>query len=91
MLFMAVSIYSRIQLDEINREISAVENQIELAKSDAVKLNNELNAVVSIDNVEEYAVNELGMEKVQDYQVEYIDMSSSDRVEVANGEDVRAE
>lgn len=91
MMFMAVSIYSRIQLDEINREISAVENQIELAKSDAVKLNNELNAVVSIDNVEEYAVNELGMEKVQDYQVEYIDMSSSDRVEVANGEDVRAE
>ena len=88
MLFMAVAIYSRIQLDEINREISSVEKKIELAQSDSVKLNNELNAIVSIDNVEEYAVNVLGMEKIQDYQVEYVDLSSNDRVEVADGEEV---
>lgn len=88
MLFMAVAIYSRIQLDEINREISSVEKKIELAQSDSVKLNNELNAIVSIDNVEEYAVDVLGMEKIQDYQVEYVDLSSNDRVEVADGEEV---
>ncbi len=88
MIFMAVAIYSRIQLDEINREISSIEKKIELAQSDSVKLNNELNAIVSIDNVEEYAVNVLGMEKIQDYQVEYVDLSSNDRVEVVDGEEV---
>ncbi len=88
LLFMALAIYSRVKLDEINREISSVEKKIELAQSDAVKLNNELNAIVSINNVEEYATNELGMTKVQDYQVYYIDMSSDDRVAVVNGESV---
>ncbi len=87
-MFMALAIYSRVRLDEINRDISAVEKQIELAKSDTVKLQNELNAIVSINNVEEYAANELGMTKVQDYQVYYIDMSSEDRVAVVNGESI---
>ncbi len=88
LMFMALAIYSRLKLDEINREISSVEKKIELAQSDAVKLNNELNAIVSINNVEEYATNELGMTKIQDYQVYYIDMSSDDYVAVVNGEKV---
>ena len=88
LMFMALAIYSRVKLDEINREISSVEKKIELAQSDAVKLNNELNAIVSINNVEEYATNELGMTKIQDYQVYYIDMSSQDYVAVANGESI---
>ena len=90
-MFMALAIYSRVKLDEINREISSVEKKIELAQSDSVKLNNELNAIVSINNVEEYAVNVLGMEKIQEYQVEYIDLSATDRVEVADGKEVEAE
>ena len=88
LMFMALAIYSRVKLDEINRYISSVEKKIELAQSDAVKLNNELNAIVSINNVEEYATNELGMTKIQDYQVYYIDMSSQDYVAVANGESI---
>ena len=88
LMFMALAIYSRVKFDEINREISSVEKKIELAQSDAVKLNNELNAIVSINNVEEYATNELGMTKIQDYQVYYIDMSSQDYVAVANGESI---
>ena len=85
LMFMAVAIYSRVQLDEINREIKRVENKIELAESDAIKINNELNAIVSINNVEDYAANELGMVKVQDYQVVYVDLSAEDYVAKANG------
>ncbi len=84
-MFMAIAIFSRVQLDEINREISAVENKIELAKSDSIKINNELNAIVSINNVENYAANTLGMVKVQDYQVVYVDLSAEDYVAKANG------
>ncbi len=87
LMFMAIAIYSRVQLDEINREINSVENKIELAESDTIKLNNELNAIVSINNVEDYAANELGMVKVQDYQVVYVDLSADDYVAVANGKD----
>ena len=87
-LFMAVAIYSRVQLDEINREINSVENKIELAKSDEIKINNDLNSIVSINNVEDYAANQLGMVKVQNHQVVYVDLSSDDYVAVVNGKNV---
>ena len=87
LMFMAIAIYSRVQLDEINREIKSVEKKIELAESDSIKINNELNAIVSINNVEDYATNELGMVKVQDYQVVYVDLSAEDYVAKANGKD----
>lgn len=86
LLFMSMAIYSRVQLDEINREISSVENKMELAESDTIRLNNELNAMVSINNVEDFAANKLGMVKVQDYQVVYVDLSTDDQVIVADGE-----
>lgn len=86
LMFMAMAIYSRVQLDEINREINSVEYDIELAQSDTIKLNNALSSMVSINNVEDYATNVLGMVKVQDYQVVYVDLSASDSVVVANGE-----
>lgn len=81
----ALAIYSRVQLDEINRDISAVENKIKLLNDDAIKLTNELNSVVSIDKVEDYAANVLGMVKIQDYQVVYVDRSDTDSVVVADG------
>ncbi len=87
LMFMAVAIYSRVQLDEINREIKRVENKIELAESDSIKINNELNSIVSINNVEDYAANQLGMVKVQDYQVVYVDLSAEDYVAKVNGKD----
>ena len=80
-----MAIYSRVQLDEINRDITNKEYEIELAQSDSVKLNNTLSSMISINNVEDYAANVLGMVKVQDYQVVYVDLSSSDSVVVANG------
>jgi len=86
LLFMSMAIYSRVQLDEVNREISSVENKMELAESDTIRLNNELNAMVSINNVEDFAANKLGMVKVQDYQVVYVDLSTDDQVVVADGE-----
>lgn len=86
LLFMAAVIYSRVQLDEINRDINSVENSIELAQSDTIKLNNALSSMVSINNVEDYAANVLGMVKVQDYQVVYVDLSADDSIIVANGQ-----
>lgn len=86
LLFMSMAIFSRVQLDEVNRDISSVENKMKLAESDTIRLNNELNAMVSMNKVEDFAANKLGMVKVQDYQVVYVDLSSDDCVVVANGE-----
>lgn len=86
--FFSALIYSRIQLDEINRQISSLDSQMKIAQSDKIKLDNQLNAAISIDKVEDYAVNTLGMVKVQEHQVVYIDLSSSDSVVMADGKEV---
>lgn len=84
-IFMAMVIYSRVQLDEINREIQQVESAMKIAQSDTVRLNNSLSSVISINKVEDYALNVLGMVKVQDYQVVYVDLLGEDSVVMANG------
>ena len=84
-LFLALAIISRVQLDEINREIASTEKKIEIANSKNVELNMQLNEMISIEKVEEYATEKLGMVKVQDYQVVYVDLSDDDRVLMAGG------
>ena len=84
-IFMAMVIYSRVQLDEINREIQQVESAMKIAQSDTVRLNNSLSSVISINKVEDYALNVLGMVIVQDYQVVYVVLSGEDSVVMANG------
>ena len=65
---------------ELIRQIDAVEAQIEVAKSENVRLNAELNSKMSITKIDAYAVNVLGMTKVEGYQVECVDLTKGDRV-----------
>lgn len=85
--FLGAVIYSTLQLDEINRDIASVDKAMNIAKSEKVRLDMELNSIISLDKVENYAANTLGMSKVQDHQVVYIDLSSSDRVLMASGKE----
>ena len=45
----------------------------------------QLNSLASLDKVEDYAINKLGMVKQEGYQVEYIDLALDDKVVLANG------
>lgn len=45
----------------------------------------QLNSLASLDKVEDYAINKLGMVKQESYQVEYIDLAMDDKVVLANG------
>ena len=69
---------------ELIRKIDAVEAEIEIAKSENVRLNAELNSKMSIARIDAYAVDVLGMTKVESYQVECIDLSKGDRVLYSN-------
>ncbi|MCR4925322.1 MAG: hypothetical protein K5917_03430 [Clostridiales bacterium] len=77
---LAAQIYSTVKLDEINHEITKVENNMAVAVSENTRLNMELDSLVGLTKVEDYAVNKLGMVKQENYKVEYIDLSQGDRV-----------
>lgn len=65
---------------EINRRITEVENEINIAKSENIRLNSVLSNYVSISEVDEYATKILGMRKLENYQIEYIDLSEEEGV-----------
>lgn len=67
--------------NELTKELASVERDISNAQSDCVSLQSQLDALVSMSMIEQYAVEELGMTKVKSNQVLYIDVEQykSDR------------
>lgn len=65
---------------ELSRQISRIENEISIAKSENVRLSAQLSGYTSIGKIDDYATKILGMTKLESYQVEYIDLSEDDGV-----------
>ncbi len=65
---------------ELAKQIESVENELAVAKSDKVRLNAELNSMTSITKIDSFATGILGMTKLENYQVEYVDLSDGDKV-----------
>lgn len=65
---------------ELSRQIEVVENKMAEAKTENVRLNNSLNSITTIENIDDYARNVLGMTKYESYQIKCIDLSEEDQV-----------
>lgn len=83
--FIAMQLYSQVQVDELDRELDAVNSQIEVVESENTRLAMELDSIISLDKVDDYAQNVLGMVKVENYQISYIDLSGGDAVTQSGG------
>ncbi len=86
----AALLYSRLRVDELTREIDAANAQLSVAQGENVRLNMKLDSMISLERVEEYAKNDLGMTKVEGYQIEYIDLSGADTVTVSGNKSVKS-
>ena len=69
----------------LDKQITAVQSDIDIAEGETVRLNAELSTKISMDKIEEYAENELGMVKAESYQISYIDLSEGDEIVVSGG------
>ncbi|MCQ2460695.1 MAG: hypothetical protein MJ115_00930 [Clostridia bacterium] len=81
----ALQIYSQVQVDELDRQLDSINQQIEVVESENTRLNMELDSIISLDKVDDYAQNVLGMVKVENYQVSYIDLSGGDAITQSGG------
>lgn len=84
-IVLGFQIYSEVRVDELDQQLTDINQQIAVIESDNTRRNMELNANVSLEKVDQYARNELGMVKISDYQVNYIKLSEADAVEVSGG------
>jgi cell division protein FtsL len=80
LMVLGMLIYMQAKLDDVNRQIARSQKTLEETMSETVRLQMKLNSIISIDKVEDYAVNTLGMVKIESGQVEYIDLSGEDKV-----------
>lgn len=69
-----------VQINELDQAVTQAEKQVASSKSQEISLNMELESRMSLQNVENYAVNKLGYDKLDPYQVEYVHLTDSDKV-----------
>ena len=61
--------------NELTHEISNLQTELSVAESENTRINSELNSLVSMSMIDKYAVDKLGMSKVQSNQIRHIDVS----------------
>lgn len=67
----------------LDKQISSVQSELSIAQGESVRLNAELNGMMSTEKIENYAENVLGMVKAESYQISYIDLSEGDKIVVS--------
>lgn len=84
-----VAMYLNVTLDETAKMINSVENSISIAQSENVRLESALEGMVSIDKVKDYAENNLGMVKLENYKITYFESEEDNHVVVSGGKSYR--
>ena len=79
----AAIIYNNVMLTELTADIEQAQGQYEQLKTEHRRMQVEIEGKLSLRSVEETAVNQLGMAKVEAYQIEYVDLGGEDRVVLA--------
>ena len=85
---MIMTVGAAVAVTEYDAKISELENEMKTAKSEIVRLENQINSTLTAENIEKYAVDILGMQKVERYQIHYIRQRTGDSVTVCRGKPV---
>ena len=83
--FFSVAMFLNGKLDETATDISRIESEIKIARSENVRLESALEGMVAIDKVEDYAENNLGMVKLENYKITYFESDEGNHVVVSGG------
>lgn len=73
--FVGLTLYSFAVKNELTRNISSVKTSISNAQSENISLQSELDTMVSISMIDDYAVNKLHMTKMKSNQIQYMDVN----------------
>ncbi|MCI5910841.1 MAG: hypothetical protein MRZ46_04240 [Oscillospiraceae bacterium] len=82
-----IVIDSYVSLNSMYSNVSKAQSQLTELKSENVRLESKLQSQVSVRNVEEYAENILGMERLDSSQIKYIQIQDKDVVTLPASEE----
>jgi len=75
-------IYSLDRKNELYNQISAKKTELEELEAENIRLQSERDSNMTLKNVEEYAEDVLGMQKLDKSQIEYIQIQTEDVVKI---------
>lgn len=75
-------IYGKVETNRMYRQISDANQKLDEAQSENVRLQSELESKMTLKNVEDYAVNVLGLQKLDNSQIKYVQTQTDDIVEI---------
>lgn len=84
MLSLASIMIGNIRITQLNDKITSAQKTLDTAKSEQVYLNSQLESRMSMTKVEDYAINKLGLVKIQPYQIQYVHLKNTDNVEITD-------
>ena len=71
-------LWSNATLAELNSTAISLQKELDKLKDEETRLNVELDSRVCMKDIDEYITKDLGMVKLEKYQVNYIDLSDGD-------------
>ena len=74
-------LYSRVMISELNQQINEVTEELDVLKSESVRMQSELESKMSLSAVEEAAMSEYGMVKPDNSQVTYVSLDRQNKIE----------
>ncbi|MCM1335132.1 MAG: hypothetical protein NC084_11895 [Bacteroides sp.] len=78
-------LYSKVQLSEYTVLISEAKTELQLAERENRRLNAELDSMVTLENVEKIASEELGLQKTEGSQIIFVTKNIEEMAQVAEG------
>lgn len=82
LLMISTVLYGKVQTNRMYRQISDKNAAYEDVQSENVRLKSELEGKMTLKNVEDYAVNVLGLQKLDNSQIKYVQTQTDDKVEI---------
>lgn len=73
-------IYNQLTLNELNTDIRQASTQLERSRSEYIQLEMAVASRLKLEDVERYAVDVLGMQKMQNNQLVYIRTNEEDKI-----------
>lgn len=80
-----LNIYAYCQSDLQDRKYDQLTEQYEMVQSENTRLSMELNSMVSLEQIEKIAVEQLGLVKLDASEIEYVRLSERSKVLVSSG------
>lgn len=80
----AYILFCQMQLTQITAQVSEQSDKLDELAAENVSLTTKKVNSMNLDEVEEYAANELGMVKIDNSQIEYVELTNPDSVTVAD-------